>query len=120
MSDLAAVMEEIRREHDLRFVMAVNEDGMAVAQAGDAPPDGFAAYAPMALETARRMSDAGQLGDPLCSALVLRDGSMLIMDDVTVAGRTMYLMLHCAKPPAGLRALLQRIADALSGALGGQ
>ncbi len=120
MSGLAAVMNEIRQEHGLRFVMAVNEDGMSVAQAGDAPPDGFAAYAPMALETARRMSDAGNMGEPLCSALVLRDGSMLIMGDVQVAGRTMYLMLHCGKPPAGLRALLKQIAGALSGALGGQ
>ncbi|MDX8401111.1 MAG: hypothetical protein R8K47_00620 [Mariprofundaceae bacterium] len=118
MSGIAGLMEDVRRENDLRFVLAVNEDGMAVAQAGAVSSDALAAYAPMALETARRMSDAGGLGDPLCSALVLRDGSMLIMADAEVAGRGMYLMLHCARPPAGLRALLDRIEAALNQALG--
>jgi len=109
---------EICQQHQLTFIVAINDDGMIMAEAGETPSEGFAAYAPMAIETSRLLAKNGNFGDPLCNALVLTNGRMLILYQTCIAGRVVYLSILCQKVPAGSKSLLEHIAAMISKALG--
>lgn len=115
---LTETLESIRQEHDLTSVLAINDEGLLMAHAGDMPEEGFVPYSPMAVETARQMASAGGFGEPLCSAMILQNGRMLIMHQADVAGRAIYLSLLCRKVPIGLKHVLGRIATEIARALG--
>ncbi|RMF70328.1 MAG: hypothetical protein D6743_00430 [Calditrichaeota bacterium] len=115
---LQHALDTIRKDHKLIFLLAVSEDGLVVAQSGETPEDSFAPYAPMAVETARRMAKSGGFDEPVCSALILQDGRMLILYQTVVVNRVLYLALLCTKVPAGLKGVLQRIAEEIGSALG--
>jgi len=115
---LKDTLEELCTTHHLVFILAINDEGMVMADAGDVPADGFAPYAPMAIETARRMALNGELDEPVCSALILQGGRMLIMYQSEIANRVVYLALVCRKVPAGLKKLLDNIASEVGKALG--
>jgi len=88
-----------------------------MAEVGDAPGEDFAPYSATVIETAHKMSLSGDLGDPVCSALVLKHGRMLIMHEANIGGEAIYLSILCRKVPAGVQRLIQRIIDCLSHAL---
>ncbi len=88
-----------------------------MAEVGDSPGEDFAPYSATVIETAHKMSLTGDLGDPVCSALVLKRGRMLIMHEANVGGESIYLSILCRKVPAGVQRLLQRIIDCVSHAL---
>jgi len=111
-------LEAIRNGHDLSSILIINDEGLEMAHAGNLPEEGFTPYLPMAFETARRMASAGGFGEPLCNALILEDGKMLIMHQTDVAERAIYLSLLCKKVPKGLRDILHQIKVEIGRALG--
>jgi len=102
---------------DLIFILIANDEGLVMAEVGDSPGEDFAPYSATVIETAHKMSLTGDLGDPVCSALVLKRGRMLIMHEANVGGESIYLSILCRKVPAGVQRLLQRIIDCVSHAL---
>ncbi len=102
---------------NLIFILVANDEGLIMAEVGDHPEEDFASYSATVIETARKMSHSGNLGDPVCSALVLKRGRMLIMTEAVVGGDAIYLSILCAKVPAGVQALIKRIVDCVSEAL---
>jgi len=102
---------------DLIFILVANDEGLIMAEVGDTPGEDFAPYSATVIETAHKMSLTGNLGNPICSALVLKHGRMLIMHEANVGGETIYLSILCRKVPAGVQRLIQRIIDCLSHAL---
>ncbi len=115
---LQAALDAIRSEHAMDMLLAVNEEGLVMACSGETPEEGLPPYAPMAVETATRLGEAGGFGEPVCSALILQDGRMLIFYKTLVAGRVAYLGLLVRKVPRGLRGVLRRIAEELGRSLG--
>ena len=109
---------DLCQQHQLTFILATNDEGMIMAEAGETPTDSFAAYTPMAVETSRIMAKNGDFGDPICNALILSGGRILIMYQTFVAGRIIYLSLLCQKVPVGLKGVLENIAAVISKALG--
>ncbi len=99
---------------DLIFIVIANDEGLIMAEVGDAPGEDFAPYSATVIETARKMSQTGELGDPVCSALVLKKGRMLIMAEATIGGDSIYLSILCRKVPAGVQNLIKRIVDCMS------
>lgn len=115
---LQATLDAIRDEHELRFLLAINDEGLVIAGSGDMPLEAFSPYAPMAVETARRMADSGGFGEPLCNALILEGGQMLILYQTRVADHVIYLALLCKRVPTGLKKVLQNISAEIGRALG--
>ncbi len=115
---LRDTLETLCQQHGLACILAINDEGLVMAEAGTAPAEEFAPYLPMAVETSNRMAENGGFGEPLCNALVLSGGSMLIMYRTLVAGRAVYLSLLCSRVPAGLKTLLERITNEVAGAIG--
>jgi len=105
---------------DLIFILIANDEGLIMAEAGESPGEDFAPYSASVIETAHKMSLTGNLGDPICSALVLKHGRMLIMHEATIGDDIIYLSILCRKVPAGVQRLIQRIVDCLSHALLGE
>jgi len=118
MSALAQAIEDLQQRYGVTFLLAVNEEGLSVAEAGEVPPDGFAAYLPMAMETGIRMAYSGGMGDPVCMAFVLPKGGMLILARAELEGQAMYLAIRCRRPPKGLRRLIEEVTASLRQALG--
>jgi len=102
---------------DLIFILITSDEGLIMAEVGDSPGEDFAPYSATVIETAHTMSLAGNLGSPVCSALVLKHGRMLIMHEANVGGDRIYLSILCRKVPAGVQSLIKRIVDCLSQAL---
>jgi len=99
---------------DLLFIVIANDEGLIMAEVGEAPGEDFAPYSSTVIETARKMSQTGDLGDPICSALVLKKGRMLIMAEANIGGDSIYLSILCRKVPAGVQKLIKRIVDCMS------
>lgn len=117
---LKRTLEEIRLAHRLVFLLAISDEGMVMAEAGELPTEGFAPYTPMAMETMRVMAQSGELGPPLCNATILSGGRMLVLYQTEVISRTVYLCLMCNKVPRGLKNLLEQVAEEVGRALGGR
>jgi len=99
---------------NLLFILIANDEGLIMAEVGEAPGEDFAPYSATVIETARKMSHTGDLGDPICSALVLKRGRMLIMAEANIGGDAIYLSILCRKVPAGVQNLIKRIVDCMS------
>ena len=102
---------------DLIFILISNDEGLIMAEVGESPGEDFASYSSTVIETSHQMSLIGELGSPVCSALVLKRGRMLIMAEANVDGDRIYLSILCRKVPAGVQSLIKRIVDCLSQAL---
>jgi len=102
---------------DLIFILVVNEEGLTMGEAGDAPGDDFAPYSSSIMENASKMAAIGQLGEPVCSALVLEHGRMLIMHEARLDGESIYLSILCRRVPAGVQSLIRKIVDCVAKAL---
>jgi len=102
----------------LTFIIVVNDEGLLMAEAGDAPDEDFAPYSPAVMEKAMEMARHGNFGTPICNALVLSGGRMLIMHEAEIGRQMIYLALLCRKVPMGIQKLLQRIVDCVSRAMG--
>ncbi|TLS67535.1 hypothetical protein FE236_07375 [Mariprofundus erugo] len=102
---------------DLIFILVVNEEGLAMAEVGDSPGEDFAPYSSSIMENASKMATIGQLGEPVCSALILERGRMLIMYQTRLDGESIYLSILCRKVPAGVQRLIRRIVECIAKAL---
>jgi len=90
-----------------------------MAEAGRAPGEEFAAYSTSLMETSQTMADIADLGNPVCSALVLNKGRMLLMHEATIDGQAIYLSILCGGVPAGVQSLIGKIVACVSKALTG-
>jgi len=102
---------------DLIFILVSNEEGLAMADAGEAPGDDFASYSSSVMETAQQMVHSGDLEKLICSALVLKGGQMLIMHEANVGGERIYLSILCNKVPNGVQRLIRNCVKCVSNAL---
>ncbi|EAU54107.1 hypothetical protein AL013_00820 [Mariprofundus ferrooxydans] len=102
---------------DLIFIMVVNEEGLLMAEVGASPGEDFAPYSSSIMENASKMAAIGQMGVPVCSALVLERGRMLIMHETKLDGESVYLSILCRKVPAGVQSLIRKIVDCVARAL---
>jgi len=101
----------------LIFILVSNEDGLAMADAGEAPDDDFASYSSSVMETSQQMVRSGELGKLICSALVLEGGKMLIMHVANVGKEQIYLTILCNNVPNGVQRLIRKIVKCVSHAL---
>jgi len=101
----------------LIFILVTNDEGLTMAEAGTAPDDDFACYSCSAMETAQQMVHSGDLGQLICSALVLKGGRMLIMHEARIEGQHIYLSILCDKVPNGIQRLIRKIVRCISKAL---
>ncbi|RLL50725.1 hypothetical protein D8Y20_11095 [Mariprofundus sp. EBB-1] len=99
---------------DLIFIVIANDEGLIMADVGEAPGEDFAPFSSTLIETARQMSQAGELGDPVCNAIVLKKGRMLIMAEASIGGESIYISILCRKIPSGVQNLIKRIVDFMS------
>jgi len=90
-----------------------------MAEAGEAPEEDFAAYSTSLMETSQKMADTAELGNPVCSALVLKGGRMLLMHEASIEGQSVYLSILCGGVPAGVQSLIGKIVVCVSNALTG-
>jgi len=88
-----------------------------MAEVGDSPGEDFAPYSSTVLETSHEMSLSANLGKPICSALVLKGGRMLIMHEAKIGDDQFYVSILCNQVPGGLQNLIKRITNCLSQAL---
>jgi len=98
----------------LIFIVVADADGLTMVEAGQAPDDDFAAYSCSAMDTAQHMALSGNLGELICSALVLKGGRMLIMHEADIDGQCIYLSILCSKVPNGVQKLIVKIVKCLS------
>jgi len=102
---------------DLIFILVSNDEGLAMADAGNAPDEDFAAYASSTMDTAQQMAHSGQLNQLICSALVMEGGQMMIMHKTNIGGQHIYLSILCRRVPNGVQNLIRKIATCVSNAL---
>jgi len=102
---------------NLVFIVVTNDEGLSMAEVGDAPNEDFAPYSTSVMETAQQMAHCGDLGELICSALVLKGGRMLIMHEARVGGEQIYLTILCNKVPNGVQKLIRNCVKCVSNAL---
>jgi predicted regulator of Ras-like GTPase activity (Roadblock/LC7/MglB family) len=113
-------LEQLQRQMNLAFILVVSDEGLLMAEVGDSPGEDFAPYSTEMMEMANRMSQVGNFGAPICSALVLQGGRMLIMHEAKVGEHTIYLSILCDKVPPSVRRLTGKITACVSRSLLGK
>ncbi|PJA34773.1 MAG: hypothetical protein CO187_00220 [Zetaproteobacteria bacterium CG_4_9_14_3_um_filter_53_7] len=101
------------------FIQASNDEGLVMTEVGESPGDDFAPYSTSVMESSQKMSEIAGFGDPICSALVLKGGRMLIMHEARIDGQSVYLSILCSRVPAGVQALIKKIVECLTRAMTG-
>lgn len=91
-----------------------------MAEAGKAPGEEFAVHSTSLMESSRKMADTAEFGTPVCSALVLKGGRMLLMHEANIEGQSIYLSILCGGVPAGVQSLIGKIVVCVSNALTGK
>ncbi|MFQ5518485.1 MAG: hypothetical protein ACE5E3_00645 [Mariprofundus sp.] len=102
---------------NLVFILVANDEGLIMAEVGESPGEDFAPYSASIMETADKMTLTGNLGNLICSALVLQGGRMLIMHEANVGGQYIYLSILCSKVPNGVQSLIRSIVTCVSQSL---
>ena len=90
-----------------------------MAEVGTSPGEDFAAYSSSMMESALKVAESGDLGEQICSALVLKNGRMLIMHEGKINGHSIYLSILCSRVPAGVQSLIKKIVHCVGIALMG-
>ncbi|GAV19865.1 hypothetical protein MMIC_P0823 [Mariprofundus micogutta] len=90
-----------------------------MTEVGESPGEDFAPYSTSMMETSLKMSAIADLGNPICNALVLKGGRMLIMHEAKIDGDSIYLSILCSRVPTGVQTLIKKIVACLSRALTG-
>ena len=85
-----------------------------MAEAGVCPEEDFSAYSSAMMETARKVAESGELGEQICSALVLKNGRMLIMHEAVIGDQSIYLSILCSRVPAGMQNLIKEIVSCVA------
>lgn len=88
-----------------------------LTETGESPGEDFAPYSTSVMDTSQKMTEIAGFGDPICSALVLKGGRMLIMHEATIDGQSVYLSILCSRVPTGVQGLINRIVTCLTKAL---
>jgi predicted regulator of Ras-like GTPase activity (Roadblock/LC7/MglB family) len=114
---LHSELEQMRQQMNLAFILVVSDEGLLMAEVGDSPGEDFAPYSTEMMEMANRMSQAGDFGVPLCNALVLRGGRMLIMHEARVGEHNIYLSILCDSVPPSVHRLTRKIVACVSRSL---
>ena len=85
-----------------------------MAETGACPEEDFSAYSSSMMETARKVAESGDLGEQVCSALVLKNGRMLIMHEAAVGDQFIYLSILCSRVPSGMQNLIKEIVSCVA------
>jgi len=101
----------------LIFITVANDEGLVMSEVGTAPGEDFAAYSSSMMDTAIRVAESGDLGKQICSALVLKNGRMLIMHEGKINDQSIYLSILCSRVPAGVQNLIRKIVNCVAKAL---
>lgn len=98
----------------LIFITVANDEGLVMAESGDCPEEEFAAYSSAMMELAQKVAQSGSLGEQICSALVLKNGRMLIMHEARIDDHSIYLSILCSRVPAGMQNLIKDIVNCVA------
>lgn len=90
-----------------------------MAEVGDSPGEDFAPHSSHAIEALQKLSDSGDLGKPICGALILNGGRMLITHEAKIDGESIYLSILCSRVPAGVQTLIKKIVTCIAKTLMG-
>jgi len=101
----------------LLFILVADDNGLTMAEAGQAPDEAFASDSCSIMETAQRMTLSGELGKLICNALVLKGGRMLIIHEANVGGQRIYLSILCCKVPGSVQKMIMKIVQCISATL---
>jgi len=88
-----------------------------MAEAGLLPEEEFAVYSLSMMECAKNVAVSARLGQPVCSALLMERGRILIMHEASLDGEAIYLSILCNKLPGGIQGLINIIIDRLGKSL---
>lgn len=88
-----------------------------MTEVGEAPSEDFAPYSSSMMELANDVASSGELGEQVCSALVLKNGRMLIMHEAKIGDQSIYLSILCSRVPPGVQNLIRKITGCVAKAL---
>ncbi len=109
---------ELLLRHEMKGLVAVNEQGLAMLEVGESLGEAFASYLPMAVETSARLGETLHGEAPAVLMLAFAGKGVLLAARAEAGGQGMYLAAWGRRPPRGTKALFARMRACVARAMG--
>lgn len=109
---------ELLERYGADALVAVNDQGLAMLEAGKVLGEAFASYLPMAVETCMRLGRNACTTEPEVVMLAFSGRGVLLAQRAEAGGQVIYLAAWARRPPRGTRKLFAGMQACVARAVG--